>query len=198
MATATVQLAEQGRRRQLQLRAVTLRQLLALWPIWKLDDPDSFATFVAAAVPLLRERHRDSADLAAQIYQAMRLSAGVPGRPPERRAEFEEARAVTSLYVTGKVLTDKALGAGTPLDAAKNAALVRVTGAAARLVLDGGRETTRILGRDDPRQRGWRRHTGGRPCDWCSGQAAAAEAGDEMAAFGGHDHCACTPGPTFA
>lgn len=189
-------LARAARQQQIRLRALTLRQLLALWPIWQVEDADSFPLFAAAVLPLIRERHRDSATLAVASYQALRLAEGVPGRAEAAVAPFDEARAITSLYVTGQVLTDRAIRSGVSAAAARETALVRVSGAAARLVLEGGRETLRLTGQRDPRQTGWRRVTGGNSCDWCRGKAADA-ASNPAAAFGGHDHCACTPAPRF-
>lgn len=190
-------LARAARQQQLRLRALTLRQLIDLWRIWKLDDPESFALFTAATLPLLRDAHSESSALAAAAYKALRLADGVPGRPAVVMAEWVPERAVTSLYVTGPVFTGKALLAGASVESAKQAALVRVTGAASRLVMEGGRETLRLTGRADPRQTGWRRITGAKPCNWCSGRSADAEAGDPTGAFGGHDHCACQPTPRF-
>ena len=189
--------AATARQLQLQLRAVTLRQVLALWPLWRPEESTSFAAFVAAMVPLLKARHRDSAALAARFYREARKSAGVRGTVTPALAEFNTDKAVSSLYVTGEVMTGKALQAGMSVEAARANALVRVSGAASRLVLDGGRETLKQAGMADKAQRGWARETGGSPCDWCSDAAAAADGGDYAMAFGGHDHCACVPAPRF-
>jgi hypothetical protein len=114
-------------------------------------------------------------------------------------AAFDEgavARARTSLQVTGYVTTER-------LRALKHAdpgsvALVRVSGAVTRHVLDGGRETLLASVRGDRRARGWARVTSAEPCEFCS--MLASRGGVYMAtsgAFAAHDHCACGVEPVF-
>lgn len=185
--------AQTARRQQLQLRAVTLRQLLTLWPIWNLDEA-TFNRFLAATLPMVRQRHRDSAGLAAAYYRSV-----APKDPVIRLAPFNAEQVVTSLSVTGPVFTAKALRAGLPADAAKAQALVRVSGAVSRLVMQGGRQTLLESVKADPQARGWRRVTSGRACPFCTllaGRGAVYSA--DTVDFQAHDHCSCFSEPVFA
>ena len=183
------------RQRQLQLRALVVRHLLTLWPLWRVDDADSFARFVAALVPLIEARRHDSAALAAAYYQGFRVAEGARG-PSEPRvvATVDRRKVVTSLYVTGEVAAQRALRNGQKPDTAKATALVTLSGAVARHVLDGGRETLRASVLADPSAHGWQRVTSASPCNFCA-ELAAQPAGDGE--FASHDHCACAAEPVY-
>ena len=196
-ATRAGALLTQGhRQRQLQLRAVTLRQLLALWPTWNVGDDATFAALVASLVPLVEARRGDSAALAAAYYQAFRTAEGARGpAEPRTAAAVDRRRLVASLYVTGQVAARRGLRAGHKPDAAKANAFVLLSGAVARHVLDGGREALRDSVRADRSARGWQRVTSASPCPFCA-ELASQPVGDGD--FTSHDHCSCTAEPVFA
>jgi hypothetical protein len=192
-----VTLTEQHRLRQLALRAVTLRQLLAIWPAFDLSDIDrSWPAVQQSVSALVLLRHRDSSNLAAAYYAAARHAALAGGSStPVLAAAPPLEQLDRSLGYVGRVIP-KNLSAAGRTDVAQQT-LVHVSGSVSRLVLSGGRETLRLSGEADPRKPGWRRETSGSPCPWCAAKAQAAAAGDNQAAFGGHDHCGCTPAPIW-
>lgn len=187
------------RRAQLQLRAVALRDFVRLWPLWT-GDESSFEHLVSATLPLVQAHHRVSASVAGAYYEAFRRAEGVPGDAALRLAsDVDVDRVTSSLYVTGRVMTGKAIAAGLSPQSAMQTALVRTSGAVGRHVLNGGRETLVRSTSVDRRARGWGRITGGNACDFCSMLAdRGAVYSDDTADFQAHDHCACMAEPRYA
>jgi hypothetical protein len=138
--------------------------------------------------------------LAISKQEVFRRMEGVRGVACPVLAAFDEgavAQARTSLQVTGYVTTER-------LRALKHAnagrvALVRVSGAVTRRMLDGGRETLLVSVRRDRRAQGWAQVTSAEPCEFCAmlasrGVVYTATSG----VFQAHDHCGCGLEPRFA
>lgn len=190
-------LSVQHRQAQLKVAAGAVRDYARVWPLWQ-GDEDSFKRLVVATVPLVRAHHRTSAELAATYYTAFRRAERVRGSTDPVLAAIDEDRVVSSLYVTGKVMTAKALAAGQSPQAAMRTALVRTSGAVTRHSLNGGRDTILASTREDPKARGWGRVTSGNACDFCeelAGRGAVYSA--DTADFEAHDHCGCSAEPSF-
>lgn len=187
----------QHRARQVALRALTLRQVLTLWPLFD-GDRATFDRFVTAAVPLVQARHRDSSGLAVNYYQAFRTAEAVKGAPEPRLAPFEPEKVVTSLYVTGPVSYTRALRSGQSATQARQTAFVTLTGSVTRHVLDGGRGTLMASVAADRQALGWARVTSGRACAFCAMLAGRGAVYRESTAnFRSHDHCSCTAEPVY-
>jgi len=193
-------LTERHRTAQLALRALALRQVLEIWPAFDVEDATrSWPSVETALLAVIGERRVISASLAARYFEAFRRAEGVGGVATPVLAAFDEdavGRAKTSLQVTGYVTTER-LRALKHTDPGK-VALVRVSGAVTRHVLDGGRETLLASVRRDRRARGWARVTSAEPCEFCSmlasrGGVYTATSG----AFQAHDHCGCGLEPAF-
>lgn len=204
-------LTSQHRQRQLALRAAVIRDLTLLWPLWTLDNFESFDQFIAATVPLIRSRHRDSAGVAANYFQTFRTVEGIGGDAPIRIPDRPPPDKLTvSLRSTGLAGTAKAFQAGKSPQAARQAGFVRMSGAATRHVLDGGRETIMRTAASDSRAQGWQRTTTSDPCAFCamlasrgpvfkSRQSATAGSVFSQAVmdFRAHDHCSCNAEPVY-
>lgn len=192
-SSAGAALTAQHRQAQLRIRAAALRDYMRLWPLWT-GDESSFEQLVSVTTPLVRAHHGLSSSIASAYFEAFRRAEGVPGTALARVADPVKAdRLATSLYVTGRVMTGKALAAGQTPEAAMQTALVRTSGAVGRYVLDGGRETIIRSTSTDKRARGWGRITGGNACAFCSMLAnRGAVYSDVTADFQAHDHCACS------
>lgn len=202
MATtlAGSRLTKGHRTAQLALRALALRQVLEIWPAFDVEDAArSWPPVEAALLAVIGERRAVSTSLAAGYFEAYRRAEGVGGVPSPVLSVFDEGaidRARTSLQVTGYVTTER-LRALKHADPAR-VALVRVSGAVTRHVLDGGRETLLASVRGDRRARGWARVTSAEPCEFCAmlasrGAVYTATSG----AFQAHDHCGCALEPTY-
>lgn len=186
-------LTGEHRRSQLQLRAATVRDFMRLWPIWR-GDRGSFDRLVVATLPLVTAHHQLSSSLAAAYYESFRRAERVTGRPTPTLALFNRDAVATSLYVTGAVMTAKAVAAGHSPQAAMQTALVRTSGAVARHVLAGGRDTLVRTTREDGRSDGVLRIVSGGACDFCQSLAGQPTSED----FQAHDHCGCTAEPYFS
>lgn len=200
MSTATKQLTQAFRAQQLHLRAVTVRDLLTLWPALDPARLDSTYPAWAQAVTVLTQANRAaSAASAAQYLTAFRLLKRVEGAPaPVLETVAPAEQVASSLLVTSVVAVKKSMLAGQPLDKAMSNAFVQSSGAVSRLVLDGGRQTVLSSLKVDHRAHGWQRETSGRACDFCQmlagrGAVYSADSGD----FPAHDHCSCTAEPVY-
>lgn len=197
---AGARLTERHRTAQLALRALALRQVLEMWPAFDVEDAArSWPAVETMLLGVISERRAVSAALAAGYFEAFRRAEGVRGVARPVIAAFDEgavARARTSLQVTGYVTTER-LRALRHADPGK-VALVRVSGAVTRHVLDSGRETLLASVRGDRRARGWSRVTSAEPCEFCAMLASRGAVYTETSgAFQAHDHCGCGVEPTF-
>lgn len=193
-------LTAQHRTAQLALRALVIRDLTRLWPVWTIGRVATYGEFVQLAAVLIAARHQESSGLAAGYYRSVRRAYDVTGADtPRLAARLALADIAPSLRATGLAGVMRALRVGFSPQAASRTGLVQVAGAAGRLVLNGGRDTVLASAGADGRSAGWRRVTAGDPCKFCQMLAGRGPAykGERTAAFQAHDHCACTAEPVF-
>lgn len=198
--TAGAELTEQFRTRQLSRRAMTLRELLALWPAWSVDRPGSFEAFAAAATTLTRFAAATSAEQAGEYYEAFRLAEQVDGRPTTRIAQPpDEDRVRIALRATGLQGTVKALRSGRSMDEAREVGFTRISGAVGRLAIDGANRTLLGSVNSDRQARGWRRITSSDPCHFCAMLAGRGGVySKSTVGFDAHNYCACTSEPAYS
>lgn len=191
------------RQAQIALRADVLADLSRMWRLFARpgEDPMAlFERFAAAAEIIIRQRHDDSAGLALAYFEEFRRREGVGGEAPRRVAPTPPGEvAREALAVAGRSGVAAALRSGRTAAEASNNGLVRVLGAAADLVLGGGRRTLTDLIRADRQASGWQRVTSGSPCPFCrmlAGRGAVYKTA-RSATFQAHTHCSCTPEPYY-
>lgn len=196
--TPTKALTQAFRSQQLHLRAVTVQDLLTLWPALDPTRLDSTYPAWASAVTTLTQANRAaSAASAAQYLTAVRLLEQVQHSPPPVLETVAPADQIaSSLLVTSVVAVKKSMQAGRPLDKAMRNAFVQSTGAVSRLVLNGGRDTLLASLRVDGKSRGWERVTSGNACEFCS-MLAGRVYPPSTQDFACHDHCSCTLEPLY-
>lgn len=185
----------------MQIRALVLRRLLALWPMLdpaRLDDTSP--AFVAAAVDLVRGGHALSARAAASYYLAYRVAEGAGGIAPAVVPAVLDTDAVrTSIVVTGPVALKRATGKGVPFTVSVPNALTQVSGAVARHVQSGSWDTVQGAVQRDQQALGWARVADANGCAFCLMLASRGPAykSEGTAGFEAHDHCACGIEPAF-
>lgn len=192
-------LTARHRQQQLALRAATIQQLLRLWPTldWTRLDR-TFPAWVLAVGEVVQANKRTSSGLAAAYLQAFRLSEGIPAGPVVVTDTVDAEQLLTSLRVTALVAAKRSAAAGMTAEQAMANAFVLSSGAASRLVLEGGRDTLVESLRADSRAFGWRRVSSGRACDFCRmlvGRGAVYK--QDTSGFASHDHCGCTAEPVY-
>jgi hypothetical protein len=184
-------LTQQHRAQQLLLRRTTVGQVKRIWPMldWARLDA-TYPVFAATAARLVEQNRRTSGGLTAGYLRAFRTASGIPG----------EARATLggSLRATTIAAIKTAAANGIAADIAMANGLTQASGAVARLVLDGGRETFMGTIQNDSAASGWQRVLGGAGCDFC---AMLADRGavykEDTADFASHDHCGCSAEPSY-
>lgn len=197
MSLTARQLTLVHRRQQLALRKVTIARMERLWPALDWADLDrTYPGFAAEVAALVTANRRTSQGLAVGYLRAFRVASGLSGDvrivvPPMPPEQFK-----TSLRVTSLVAAKKAAARLDPPDVAMTNALTQASGAMARLVLNGGRETVNETIRNDSEARGWRRVLGGGGCDFCQILAGRVYPRDN-AGFDAHDKCGCTSEPVY-
>ena len=164
------QVTERHRRSQLALRSVVGRQLLSVWRTeFDIDNiAGSSIVFAQAAVPVLEDGKRRSAEMAAAYFSQFRQVDGPGLRRARPMADVDGRRVQNALGYSAKIVPLKAIRNGsTPAQAAR-AGLQQSIGTASRLVADGARETLTTAVDEDPQARGWQRVTGPNPCEFCA------------------------------
>lgn len=193
-------LTVEQRRQQLALRAILLQRLI---PLWQLLDPQrldqTFPAWLTSVAPVVQDSRVVSSALAAAYVRLMREAAGIKGAAPIEvagRAPLEQIAA--SLSATSLASIRKALAAGQGIERAMQTGFVASSGSAARLALQGGRDTVLDTVRADPKARGWQRWPSPDACDFClmiSDRGAVFS--PATADFAAHDHCGCVAGPAY-
>lgn len=210
MATTVTgaQLTEQHRQAQLAIRSAFMHELVRLWPLIDLDRLDETAAewirFVTDLILLWRTQ---SVNRALSYYDQFRRTE--IGEPLTNRGNYrslvtvEPAAIKTSLLVTGPIGVKSRIGKGINPQVAKAKALVDVSGAASRHVLNGGRQLITEAVTKDKVALGFIRVTDADPCAFCAMLASRGpvyksreSAGTRRVAGENelhryHDHCAC-------
>lgn len=186
------------RRQLLALQAVTLTQLRLLWPRFDPDKPETWARFALPAAVLLRANHGAAQALGTRYYERLREARGVRAQNDTTApaAGLSDQHVAASLAATGLAGTYLALRRGQPAAAALANGYVRVSRSASRLVLNGSRDAILAASRADASSHGWVRHTGGKPCSWCSARSGVHMTSSEV--FQAHDGCSCVAEPEWA
>jgi hypothetical protein len=187
-------------RAQAQIRAQALRDYVKLWPAWTPGDDHSFSALVAGAVTVVGSYHRMSGAAAVGYYGRFRAAEGIRGVATPKIAPVPPTEQITaSLYVTGKVGYRDAKRRGQTDEGARRNTLVRTSGAIARHVLAGGRDSLLASVHADEQALGWARVTDGDPCYFCLTLAARGPVykSEQTAGFEAHDHCDCTAEPFY-
>lgn len=216
--TATgAELTEQHRRAQLTVRSAFMRELTRLWPLIDLDRLDETAAeWIGFVTDLILLYRTQSVDRALSYYSEFRRVE--TGEPLANRGNYrglvtpEPAAIKTSLLVTGPIGVKSRIGKGIDPRIAKAKALVDVSGAASRHVLEGGRQLITEATANDQLAVGFARVTDDDPCAFCAMLASrgfayqSRETASRTTARSRkrgpgkeyHDHCGCTVEPAFA
>lgn len=195
-------LTEQHYKAQVQLRAVSLRDYLRLWPLFSGDEA-SFRRLVEAAVVLVRAHQQTSSALSAAYFQAFRTAENPGGHATPLLADpmspEAEDRLIGSLYETGQFSVRRSLAAGKTPQSAMDTAFTNTSGTVTRNVLNGGRGTLLRSTGGDPKANGWARVTSGRPCAFCAmlSSRGPVYVTEDTADFRSHDHCTCMAEPGY-
>lgn len=193
-------LAVAHRKAQLAIRAQVMRELVRLWPAMDWTALDATFPAWSSAVGTLITAHRAvSTSTAASFLRRHRLAAGIPGPAPiVLAAPLPPEQLSTSLATTALWAAKAAAARGVTADRAMANAFVRSSGAATRLVLDGGRQTLARSMEADSRCVGYRRVTSGNACSFCAQLATWAEGNASLNTdFKAHDHCGCSAQPVY-
>jgi hypothetical protein len=124
---AGAQLTAEHRSAQLALRAVTVRQVLQVWPAF---DPEhigrSWPPVEKALLAVIGQRRADSASLAAGYFEAFRATERIGGTATPHQRVRHQATARAGTNAGERLRDDRAAGGTEAPDPAR--ALVRVSG----------------------------------------------------------------------
>lgn len=182
---------------QTRLRATSVAELVALWPMLdpkRLDD--TFPGYLAAMRALVGARRAEASLLTAAYLRAYRAAEGASGTfAPALAGPVNPDALETSLRVTGPVTIKRATGAGRELPEAARTALSQTAGTLVRQVANASRETTFGSMRRDSASKGWARVTDGKACAFCAMLASRGPVYSTKgtADFQTHDRCGCEP-----
>lgn len=202
VSPAGVLLTQAQQRIQLGIRSLALRDLLMLFPAWRLEQVDgswdidamerTWGPFMVGLLAVLERYHNLSARQAAAYYTTLRTLEGAGGQITPRLAEFDREQATRNLMLLGPIFTKKQIATMRPR--VQQTAVSRLAGATTALVMSGHRETVRATQELDSGASGFRRVLSGEACEFCSRLAAR---GVMATDFQAHSHCACIPEPAF-
>lgn len=197
-------LTEQHRRRQLALRAATIRDLLTIWQAFSVENmAATWPAVETALVALIQARWAVSAGMAAAYYGEFRAAEGFTDPFVPRVAPVPSALEVAvPLRIAGPRSAGKLIALARPDAAAVT--LTNVAGEVSRQTLNGGRATILDTIDADPVALGYARVTDGDPCAFCamlasrgfvykSKQTATVDRSGQKY----HKKCACGAEPTF-
>ncbi len=213
--TAGLRLTERHRKQQLALRAQFLQQLHRAWPLLdplRLDA--TAAAWLDLVIDLVTGFWSQSVTVSLTYYDAFRKAEtdfGAFHADHLRDAilpNLEQIRAVLVATGPAKIKHDTITGER-PIETIARNAMIEVSGAASRLVMNGGRDAIDEAVHADRRAVGYARVLGPRPCYWCAMLASRgpvypskdvalrATERSERAGKEYHDHCMCQAEPVF-
>ncbi|WP_117198073.1 hypothetical protein [Nocardiopsis sp. TNDT3] len=200
-----------ARRHRTTQTALTSLLTLGMADLWRslVDEQgprEAWPVLYPQMAAMVQDQRARSAEIGRQFYAQARAEAGVPGRPPTVEVpRAPAAQLETSLAVTGLTSYENGRRSGRSPDEALDVTIVTVTGAAERLVAEGGRKAITESARSDREALGWFRLPGPAPCWWCAmlasrgavyGSRESASTTEDGERY--HDHCACEPWPVFS
>jgi hypothetical protein len=188
------------RRRQLALRAETMRDVIRFFRLWELKDPATYAAMEDALLAVAHTRGMQAAVLAANYYQTFRAVEVPEGKLVSialaAPAPDEQVRKAIAATARAGVL--RAIRAGQPYEQAMANGLTQVSGSISRIALNRGRETIEQTVKRDPAALGYARVTDGQPCAFCAMLASRGPVyKEETVSFREHDHCTCGAEPHY-
>ena len=194
-------LTAQHRAQQIQLRVVTVRDLLKVWRIF---DPkaisESWDTLEPALVALIQSRRVTSAALTAEYLRAFGL-AEIGAAPASVQASVLPAdEIIPNLRLLGPANAWDLTRKGRTAAEVARTTLTMVAGEVTRQTLNGGRRTLTDTVSRDRRIRGYTRVTDGSPCAFCAMVAGRGPVyrSEQTASFEAHLKCGCTGEPVYA
>lgn len=215
MTTAGQRLTERHRKQQIALRAQFLQQLHQAWPLLDPLRLDATAAgWLNLMIDLVTGFWSKSVTVSLTYYDAFREAETDFGSfhadhlHGALTPNLEQIRA--SLIATGpaKIKHDTMSG-DHPMETIARNAMVAVSGAGSRLVMNGGRDAIDEAVQSDSQSVGWARVLGPKPCYWCAVLASrgpvypskdAALRATERSKRAGkeyHDFCMCQAEPVF-
>lgn len=174
--------------------------MLRIWPLLDVRNLDtSWRALETALQALVATRRRDVAGLASSYLEGFRRLEGVAGDLNVLLADtYDPVALQTSLRVTGPVTVKQSIAAGASEAVAVQRGLVAVSGAVARFVLGGGRDTILRTVQADREALGYMRVTSGKTCAFCAMLASRGPVYKTQKTAGArgsgnryHDHCDC-------
>lgn len=213
---AGLRLTERHRTHQIALRAVFLAELQRVWPLL---DPSRLSETAAAWVNLVIDLiigYRAQSISASVTYYDQFRTAETGAAPIERDhllsfmepVNTQEMRV--SLVAAGPARIAQRLRVDEDVEKIQRTALVAVSGAASRHVLNGGRDFLDAAVAKDKTALGWARVTDANPCSFCAVLASRGPVyktresavlttlrSERGAGQPYHDHCACTAEPVY-
>lgn len=195
------------RQAALALKAAAIRDVLRIWPLFDVKNLEtSWPALESALEALVATGRRNAAGLASSYLKGFRGLEGVVGDLGVVLADAYDPIALrTSLSVTGPVTVNRSLSTGATEAVAAQRALVAVSGAVSRHILNGGRETILRTVEADGKALGYMRVTSGKTCAFCAMLASRGPvyktektAGARGSGNRYHDHCDCAVEPVYS
>src|SRR5665647_2368059 len=182
--TERLRLAQEG------VRALLLRDLDAFWSSLNLGDAARTRDALLKYVPLLVKQYGESAAVvAADWYDEVRATEGIPGRfrASMMPSPYQDAAEPTARRAAGALFTAR------PDDA-----LTSLESAVGKYALAAGRSTITTSSSRDPQSSGWQREVRSGGCDFCKKLAGRGGVYKEATAhFAAHGHCHCAAVPSW-
>src|SRR5690606_15993287 len=172
------------------ITAPAIAALAAFWDTLDLSNPVGARNALLEFMPALTDQYGEAAAiLAADWYDALRESEGVPGVYVATLATTvpEEVVATRTRFGAGHLWTDN-----------PGQTLAFLLGVAQEYVLQPGRDTITQSAMRDPAAAGWHRETRGSACAFCRLLAGRGDVYREAtASFAAHADCNCVAAPSW-
>lgn len=194
-------LTSQHRAKQIQLRVVTVRDLLRLWQVF---DPkaisQSWATIEPALVALIQSRHLTSASLTSDYLRAFGVAEIGAAPPSVSASQLTADEIIPNLRILGPANAWDLIRKGRDGAEVARTTLTLIEGEASRQSLNGGRRMLTDTMQRDRRIRGYTRVTDGSPCAFCAMTAGRGPVyrSEATAGFEAHRKCGCTGEPVYS
>lgn len=187
-------IGEQYRTEQENLHRIAATRLAGVFPSLDLKDLDRSAPgWVFAVERVTADYHRQSQELAADMYSDWRREAGASNRVSFVYSDLNGGKLRASLTYEGVYAGKRALSQGARIPDVAQMLFAHTSGIALRHGRDGGRELVQLTGAADRSTTGsgFLRMTSGKPCGFCAMKALTVYRSEAIAGQDYHDHDRC-------
>lgn len=163
------ELSARFRADQISLARDTVREMVEVAGALSFTAVDASATgWMTAVESIVGKRYEESLARGSELYRDYQRASGLPGSPAIVTPMLDRDALRGSLLVLGPYAAKKQMSLGMSIPNVARSVFTNTAATAAKMVLNGARDTIQATAVSDVRCTGYMRVTSGKPCAFCA------------------------------